>query len=173
MEVINHLKEDEKRWFAIYTKFKCEKFVADQLNKRQIKCYVPLLKKTKRYASRVKEYDVPLVNCYAFVKIDKGQYLTVLQTEYVMKFIRVGKNLISIPEDEINLLKRIVGEFEVSLIGGKDFVIGREVEVIAGELTGIRGQLIEIKNKDEFVVELTTIGVQLKLQIDKALLRAV
>ena len=91
MEIISHLKSDEKRWFAIYTKYKCEKYVADQLNKRQIESYVPLLKKTKRYVSRTKEYQVPLVNCYVFVCITKEDYSHVLRTEYVMKFIRIGK----------------------------------------------------------------------------------
>lgn len=173
MKIVNDLVEDEKKWFAIYTKYKCEKFVRDQLTKRNIESYVPLLTKTKVYTSRVKEFEVPLVNCYVFVKIDKSQYVHVLRTEYVLKFIKVGQNLISIPEKEIDLLKRVVGQYEVSLGDMSNLELGGRVEVIGGELTGLKGQLLGVKNKNEFVVELTSIGIQLQIQIDKSLLRAV
>ena len=33
---INQLSTMEKRWFAVYTKYKCEKYVADSLAKKQI-----------------------------------------------------------------------------------------------------------------------------------------
>jgi len=33
---INHLSNTEERWFAVYTKYKCEKFVANLLAKKNI-----------------------------------------------------------------------------------------------------------------------------------------
>ena len=32
--IINQLSPTETRWFAVYTKYKCEKYVADQLSKK-------------------------------------------------------------------------------------------------------------------------------------------
>ena len=168
---INHLSTTESRWFAIYTKYKCEKYVAEHLAKKGIAAYVPLITKIKQYTSRVKRFDVPLINCYVFVKITKDQYVKVLETQYVMSFIKQRQNLIAIPDDEINLLKRIVGEIENVSAGNIEMNIGDEVEIIGGNLTGIRGRLVEAEGKNKFIVQLESIGLQLSMIIDKSLLR--
>ena len=168
---INHLSKTESKWFAIYTKYKCEKFVAEHLAKKGIAAYVPTITKIKRYTSRVKRFDVPLINCYAFVNITRDQYVRVLETEYVMSFIKQGQNLISIPENEIQLLRRIVGEMQDVSAGNIEMLIGDEVEIIGGNLTGIRGLLIDEEGKNKFVVQLETVGFQLSMIIDKSLLR--
>ncbi len=168
---INHLSNTESKWFAIYTKYKCEKYVTELLGKAGIAAYVPLITKIKRYVSRVKRFDVPLINCYVFVKITQDQYVKVLETQYVMSFIKQRQNLISIPEEEINLLKRIVGEIENVQAGDIEMNVGDEVEIISGNLTGIKGRLVESGGKNKFVVQLASIGYQLSMIIDKSLLR--
>ena len=170
---INHLSDKESRWFAVYTKYKCEKFVVDLLSKKGIAAYVPLITKIKRYASRIKRFDVPLINCYIFVKITKKEYVKVLDTQYVMAFIKQRQNLISIPQVEIDLLKRIVGEIEDLQVGEIEMNVGDEVEIISGNLTGIQGRLAEIEGKNKFVVQLASIGYQLSMIIDKSLLRLI
>ncbi|MEM9546107.1 MAG: UpxY family transcription antiterminator [Bacteroidota bacterium] len=169
--VINHLSDTESRWFAIYTKYKCEKYVADLLGKAGIAAYVPLITKIKRYTSRVKRFDVPLINCYAFVKITEAQYVKVLETQYVLSFIKQRQNLISIPDEEIDLLKRVVGEMEDVQAGAIEMNIGDEVEIISGNLTGIKGRLVEMEGNNRFVMQLASIGYQLSMIIDKSLLR--
>lgn len=169
--LINHLSETDKRWFAVYTKYKCEKYVVDQLARKGISAYVPLITKTKKYSSRVKTNIVPLINSYVFVYIKKEEYVKVLQSEYVFTFVKQRKNIISIPEEEVNLLKMIVGEIENVEVGQIVFETGDEVEIIGGNLTGIRGQLLNKDGKNSFVVQLVTIGMQLAMTIDKNNLR--
>lgn len=169
--IINDLSTTEERWFAVYTKYKCEKYVVDQLSKKGIGAFVPLITKVKIYSSRVKKHEVPLINCYIFVKIKKAEYVRVLETEYVMSFIKQRKNIISIPESEIDLLKLIVGEIENVEAREISFQSGDSVEIIGGNLTGIKGKLVEKEGKNKFIVQLTTIGLQLMMTIDKSNLR--
>jgi len=172
--VINQLSEVEDKWFAVYTKYKCEKYVAAQLNKKNIETYVPLLPKTKRYTRKIKSYEVPLINCYVFVCINKAQYLPILETEYVMKFLRQGKDLIAIPQEEIDILKRVSGDIsEISNSANTQFGPGEEVEVISGHLTGLKGKIISQQSKKSFIIDLTTIGFQLRINIDQQLLRPI
>jgi len=168
---INHLSSTESKWFAIYTKYKCEKYVADHLGKKGIAAYVPLITKVKQYKSGIKRLEVPLINCYVFVKITMAQYVKVLETQYVMSYIKQRQNLISIPDEEINLLKRIVGEMEDISAEHIEMNVGDEVEILSGNLTGIRGRLIESEGKNKFVVHLESIGYQLSMIIDKSQLR--
>jgi transcription antitermination factor NusG len=171
---INQLSSIDKRWFAVYTKYKCEKFVADALSKKEIEAYVPIMTKTKRYSKKIKHYNVPLINCYVFVCITKDQYIKTLETEYVMKFLRNGHDLLAIPEVEINTLKRVVGEdIEVKETLGSDWFLGEEVEVISGQLAGMRGKIVSKEGKRSFVIDLETIGYQLRIKVDFNLLRPI
>jgi transcription antitermination factor NusG len=171
---INQLSSTDKRWFAVYTKYKCEKFVADALSKKEIEAYVPIMTKTKRYSKKIKHYNVPLINCYVFVCITKDQYIKTLETEYVMKFLRNGHDLLAIPEVEINTLKRVVGEdIEVKETLGSDWFLGEEVEVISGQLAGMRGKIVSKEGKRSFVIDLETIGYQLRIKVDFNLLRPI
>lgn len=170
-EPINHLSATEHKWFAVYTKYKCEKYVVNQLSKKGISAYLPLTTVTKKYVSKVKRYQVPLINCYVFVKIKKNQYISVLETEYVMSFIKQRQSLISIPESEIDTLRLVVGEIENVEAGNVTLEKGDEVEIIAGNLTGIKGQLISKEGGNRFVVALKTVGLQLSMIIDRSLMR--
>jgi transcription antitermination factor NusG len=170
--IINQLDSTEKRWFAVNTKFKCEKYVAQALEKKQIQVYLPLISRIKRYTRKVRSYKVPLINCYIFVHIDKSQYVPVLETEYVFRFLKQGKDLISIPEYEIELLKRVTGDIEdIELLNPEHLMQGDSVEVVSGHLTGLQGKIVEKAGKKSFVVDLETIGYQLRIRIDQSLLR--
>ena len=167
----NHLHQEEERWFAVYTKYKTEKYVANNLDKKGIETFVPLIKHTRRYARKVKTVELPLINCYVFVKISKADYVKVLQTEYVSAFVKIKKNLLAIPEEEILTLKRVIGA-EISIDAEPaDMFVGEQVEVISGHLTGLKGVLVDQKGKSHFVVKLETLGYDLTMQIDKKQLR--
>ena len=158
----------EKRWFAIYTRFKCEKWVHRQLRQKGIEAYVPLRTVTRKYRRKVKKVHLPLIHCYAFVKINKSEYIRVLETENVQCFVRFDKQLVPIPEDEMNLLKRVagddVGEWETRPLNA--FQPGDRVEVIGGPLTGLQGVFLEQKGKRKFLVELHTLGYGIAIETD-------
>ncbi|MEO1263209.1 MAG: UpxY family transcription antiterminator [Bacteroidota bacterium] len=169
----NHLHVTQPRWFAVYTRSKSEKVVQRLLASKKIENYLPLQKVTRRYTRKIKSHDIPLISCYIFVKITKDQYVPVLETENVVKFIRFSKNLVSIPEQEIEIMKLVVGEGENVEASIGRFDEGDVVEVIGGKLTGLRGQLIEKQGKKQMVVELENVGYSLKMNIDVSLLRKI
>ncbi|HLG38427.1 MAG TPA: UpxY family transcription antiterminator [Chitinophagaceae bacterium] len=171
--VINHLAENEARWFAVMTKYKCEKYVVRHLHKKGVTAYIPLIEKVKRYSRKTKKYSVPLINCFTFVHIIKDEYVKVLETEYVFGFLRQRKDLICVPDEEIQIIKRVVGEVVEVKSDIREFQTGMPVEIIGGTLTGIRGKLVKQKGKNTFVVELQSIGYQLHMDIDRTLLKPV
>ena len=137
----NHLDEQNPKWFAIYTHYKREKMAAKQLDQSGIAVYLPIQKVTRRYVRKVKKVELPLINHYVFVKITKQEYVHVLQCPYVVNFVKFNKNLVSIPEEEIDLLKRILGESEAVELENVPLQKGDLVEVIGGQLTGLKGSI--------------------------------
>lgn len=169
----NHLDEHEARWFAIYTRYKREKVVAKRLQQKGIEVYLPLQKFTRRYVRKVKHVELPLINCYLFTKITKKQYVPVLETQDVVKFISFSKNLISIPEAEIQVIQRVVGEAIEVEVCPAEYLPGDDVEIIAGQLTGLKGKLLRKENEKNFLIELESLGYQMRMQVDPSLLQRV
>jgi transcription antitermination factor NusG len=167
----NRLDQEISRWFVIYTKYKTEKYVVDKLKRKGVDSYVPLISYTKKYNRKVKHYEVPLINCYVFVKIKKHEYVKVLETEYVSGFLKNRGNLNEVREEEIEILKKIVGETSDIKSEEISFEKGRRVEIISGNLTGIKGKLLEEQGKTEFLVELESLAWQLRMVINKEHLR--
>ncbi|MEZ4957062.1 MAG: transcription termination/antitermination NusG family protein, partial [Saprospiraceae bacterium] len=60
----NHLHASEPKWFAVYTRSKSEKVVKRLLASKNIECYLPLQKVTRRYTRKIKSYEIPLISCY-------------------------------------------------------------------------------------------------------------
>ncbi|MEZ4896448.1 MAG: UpxY family transcription antiterminator [Saprospiraceae bacterium] len=170
--VINHLEEVESKWFAVYTRFKQEKMVQKRLREKGIETYLPLTRKFRKYDKRLRHFDVPLISCYVFTKITRKEYVPVLETEGVVKFIKFAENLISIPEDEILWLQKILQEDFSAELESTGFVHGQRVEVVRGNLIGLSGVLINTTNKKNFLVEFSGMGQSFRMYVDPSFLHA-
>jgi transcription antitermination factor NusG len=169
--VINQLDASEPRWFAVHTRSKSEKFVQRMLAKKGIYAWLPLQKLLRRYTRSTRMTEKPLINCYVFVKIVKEQYVPVLETENVAGFVRFSKNLIAIPEAEIDILKKITLEdgLDVEAVRG-GFSEGDPVEIAAGNLAGLKGRIVKMEGKRKFQVELNYLFHSLLISVDAAFL---
>ncbi len=169
-KVVNQLDEHEARWFAVYTKFKREKQVLKQLTEKGIQAYLPLQSFTRRYTRKVRHVELPLINCYIFTKITKDEYVPVLETQDVVAFVKFAQDLIAIPTPEIEIMKRVVGEgIEIDVQAGS-YQLGDEVEIIGGNLTGLKGWLVAAESEKNFVIELENLGYSLRMTVDPSLL---
>lgn len=170
---IDQLHAEEARWFAIYTGFKREKWVQQYLTEQGVECFVPIMTKVRRYASKTKKVRLPLISCYAFVKIKKDQYITVLETPDVFRFVRFAKDLLAIPEKEMNTLKRVVQYVgvDVEVVDSVSVKLGDTVEISEGQLIGLQGKVAEIRNKNVLLIHLEMIGQTLAVEVPKKSLR--
>jgi len=169
----NHLSINDSRWFAIYTPYKREKLVCRQLQRKGITAYLPVQQLVRRYTRKIRKVELPLISCYVFVKITKGEYIRVLETEQVMGFVKFSGNLIAIPDVEMELMKRILGEGIEVNAEKQIYQKGDVVEVISGNLVGTKGKLCSIQGKKQFLVDLEFLGYTLQINIDPSLLRKV
>jgi len=169
----NHLDSEKSKWFAIYTHFKREKLALKHLASKGICAYLPIQKKVRKYTRKVRTVELPLISCYVFVKITKQEYVKVLETEHVLSFVKFSKNLIAIPNEEIELMKLVLGEGINVNIEKTSFEEGSEVEIVSGNLTGLTGKLIKKKDKNQVLIDLNYIGYTLQMEVDSKLLRKI
>ncbi len=164
--------EDRRRWYAVFTGFRKEKSVYRELAKYGIEAYVPVIKKVRQYRRKVKEYELPLISHYVFVRIHQSERSRVLNARDVFRFVGFGGRPSPIPEEEIALLQRITGEInEVEAMPLQDLNEGSEVEVIGGALTGLRGTVRSKTGKHRLLIDLKNIGYTLSLEVPAKYLR--
>ena len=161
----------EKKWYAVYVKSRCEKKVAIEFDYNGIEYYLPLIKSLRQWSDRKKWIEVPLFNGYIFVYVSMREYDKVIHTQNVVKFIVFEGNAIPIPDVQIAAIKVFVEDSEPPDINVAELKVGQEVEVIAGKLLGLKGNLIEIKGKKMVKVQIETINNCITLSIPKNNLR--
>ena len=170
----NHLDESKPRWFAVRTRFKSEKLAHKQLLAQGVEVYLPIRNVIRIYSRKKRQIDLPLIHNFVFVNIVKKEYVKVLETEYTSGFLKFGQNLLSIPDFQIELIKRLLGEnIDVEVVAKTTLLKGDSVEVIAGPLMGLQGNLVNIQGKDTVLVELINSGYTLQLSLDAQLLRKI
>ena len=153
-------------WYAAYTKSRNEKKVLALLQKENIEVYLPLQKKLKQWSDRKKWVEVPLFNSYIFVKISEKEYYQVLQTPGIIKYISFEGKAVSIPENQILALQKIVEgnlNFEIS---SEIFKKGDQIRIDSGSFAGIYGELIEVRENRKFLIRIEPIGYSLLINMN-------
>lgn len=146
-------------WYAIRVKSRSEKKVLFELTELEIEAYLPMQRKLRQWSDRKKWVETPLISGYVFVYISRKEYETVLRIYNVVSYIYFEGKAAIIRDEDINLLKRMLGQAEVDIeITADQFKPGQMVEIIAGPLMGVIGELIDFKGKDKVALRIPPLG---------------
>lgn len=157
-------------WLVVKTKTKCEKFVRDRIRAMGIEAFVPLQKRTARYNRKVKVYELPLITCYTFVRLNREKRNQVLALPYVQGVLRMNGSDCQVSDAEMQWLHKVSGtdlEVKTELLSMQQ---GDQVMIACGQLAGMEGKIMSRRSKHEVVVALESLGMQMVLQVDPAML---
>ena len=157
-------------WLVVKTKTKCEKFVRDKLQSIGLEAFVPLTKRTARYNRKVKTYELPLITCYAFVRLDKERRNQVLALPYVQGMLRLSGKDCHVSDREIEWLQKVSGTDLDIKTETLSMHQGDQVMLAYGQLAGMEGKIISRRSKHEVVVALESLGIQMVINIDPSML---
>ncbi len=169
----NHLCDKESKWFAVHTRFKSEKMALKFLSSNEVNAYLPVKNMSRKYGNRVRAIEMPLISSCIFVRIKKSEYIKVLETPYTAGFFKIGKNLLSVKDKEIELIQKLIGENIDVEVERKEYLSGDIVEISAGPLMGLQGKLITFNGKQKVAVELINSEFYLKISIELSLLKKI
>lgn len=159
-------------WFVVCTKVKCEKFVRDKLSGQGIEAFVPLTRRTVRYNRKVKVYEHPVISCYTFVKMKPEHKAKVLSIPYVLGFLQFNGRLAKVQDQDIQWLQQVSGMDLQVHTEHQDLNPGEKVMLNYGQLAGMKGEILSRKSKNDFVVALDSLGLQMVIQVDQQMLVA-
>ena len=146
------------QWYACYTKPRAEKATHSRLLYSEIECYLPMQKTRKKWSDRIKWIDEPLIRSYFFVRINTTDFIKVLQTDGIVRFNTFERKAVPIPETQIEAIRLLLGQGVELEITADRIKPGQAIEVQAGPLMGLRGELVEYRGNRKVLVRLGEIG---------------
>jgi len=155
----------ERKWYAVYTRSRHEKKVADEIDRNGYAVYLPLVKTLRQWSDRKKKVEVPLISSYVFVYASEKERYYILNTTGVSGFVMFEGKAAAIPEKQIQAMKLAIDsnlEIEVSK---EVFVAGEQVKVINGLMKGAEGELIRKAHKFKLLIRVNNIGYSLMVEI--------
>lgn len=164
----------EPQWIALYTKPRAEKQVDRALKEAGYEAYLPIRHELHTWSDRKKWVDVPLIKSYIFVRITKTQLSKVKETEGVAWVVRLGNEVSTIPDWQIQELKDfLAAEMQVHMLTVERLQIGKRVRVHSGPMTGREGVLVSNCVEGNFAVEFTGISMAMVVDMDQDLLEVI
>lgn len=156
-----------KKWYAVYTRPKWEKKVAQLLTARKIETYCPLNKVQKQWSDRKKLLEEPLFTSYVFVHVNPGEHGLVKQSDGVINFVHWLGSPAIIRDEEIDTIREFLEEYHNVKLEKAIVNVNDRIRITGGPLGGKEGDVIEIKNKT-VKVYLPSLGYQLAAEIEKS-----
>jgi transcription antitermination factor NusG len=140
------------KWYAIQTRSRHEKKVADEIQHKGISAFLPLVTRLHNWSDRKKDVQLPLFPGYVFVHTtpsDKAR-ISVLQTPGVARFVGGQGHGTPIPDKQIEGI-RVILDKNVPFELYPFLEINQRVRIRGGALDGVEGTLVA-KNTDHSLV---------------------
>lgn len=147
-----HLGQDIPSWYAIQTRSRHEKKVAEEIHDKGICSFLPQVTRVHQWSDRRKKVDLPLFPGYVFVHTVASPQarLSVLRIPGVAGFVGSQGQGTPIPDKQIADIRLILDQnvpFELYPF----LEVNQRVRIRGGSLDGVEGVLLA-KNPDHSLV---------------------
>jgi transcription antitermination factor NusG len=156
----------EKQWYAVYTRPRWEKKVAECLIKNRLESYCPLNRVVRQWSDRKKIIEEPLFNSYVFTRLLPSEQSLVRQINGVVNFVYwLGRPAI-IRADEIQSIKDFLFQYQNVKLEKAPIHVDDDVQIINGPLVAMKGKVVSVNHKTVRVI-LKSLGFALTAEIER------
>lgn len=159
-------------WYAIQVKTSWEKQAGQLLENKGYEIFVPLRKTKRKWSDRTKELEVPLFPSYIFGRFDAKHRLPILTTPAVFGIVSAGKQLLPVPDEQVDAIQKLV-KSGVPILTSPFLKVGQRVVVDGGALDGQKGILTRFKNSWRVVISVDLIQQSVAVEVDREQVRVV
>ena len=155
---------ENQNWYAVYTRPRWEKKVADLLGRKKIENYCPLNQVVRQWSDRKKIVEEPLLKSYLFVYISAKEHAEVSMTYGFTRFIYFSGRIASIPDKQLEDLRLLLANSTDLELIEHNISLGEKVLIKAGPFKGIMAELVSLKSKKSLVLRLEQIGYAINIR---------
>lgn len=153
-------------WFALIIKPQHEHAAYEGLRQKGLESFLPMYRSARRWSDRVKQLSQPLFPGYVFCRFERTDKVLVLRTPGVRSVVSCGTDLLPVPEEEIDRVRRMTSS-ESSIVPWPYLQEGSRVRICDGPLTGLDGILVEIRSGLRVVVGMDFLQRSVAVQLSR------
>jgi transcription antitermination factor NusG len=155
-----------EQWYSIQTRYRFERKVTAQLQRKGLQTYLPLLEEFHRWSDRSQPVYVPLFSGYTFARfnLSTGLRMELLHTEGVIGLISVRGVAIPVPDKQIDDLQRLLSH-KVPCSLHAFLRVGQRVRIRGGCLDGLEG-ILEQRGEKNLVISIESIQRAVAITIE-------
>ncbi|MEY2647753.1 MAG: hypothetical protein RLZZ45_753 [Bacteroidota bacterium] len=161
------MADNQKYWYALYTKPRWEKKVHKLLSQKNFEAYCPLNKVKRKWTDRIKTIEEPLFRSYVFVKVADAERTEVRFVDGVLNFVYWNGKPAIVKEEEIIELKKFLSEFEDVQVSNIDIKPADEVMLTSGVMMGAKGRVLRVMGPNTVEVRIESLGFLITAKFDK------
>lgn len=169
---MDNTKNNTRHWYALYTRPRFEKRIERVLKDLRLETFLPLRVETRKWSDRKKIVHEPLFPSYLFIYANGRERHVAFQATGVVRFVSFNGEPAIIAEDQIKAVKLML-DAGYAPVPYPYPILGDQVEIVSGPLTGLIGCLIESRNKRHFVISLDDISQSIAVNIDARSVRLI
>lgn len=166
------MNETKKNWYAVYTKPRWEKKIAQKLQEKGITGYCPLNRVTRQWSDRKKVVLEPLFKGYVFVQIEDERKWDVKTVNGVLNYVYWNGKVAIVRDEEIETIRKFLNEFSDVEVREYTFEVNKKVRIKQGVLMNHEGILLEISG-NRARVKIESMGMELSAIFEKSNLEPV
>lgn len=161
------MEETTRNWYALFVRSRHEFVTSEQLQKRGVEVFLPLISKTRRWSDRNKNVMFPLFPGYIFVHVRQSAeiFLNIVRTHGTVSFVtqEPGRPAQVDPQEiqSLQLMLEAGGNIDIY----PHLCEGKRVYVKQGPLKGAEGILAKKNDQNMFLVNINILGRSIGMRI--------
>lgn len=153
-------------WYAVYTKPRWEKKVAENLTKNTFESYCPLNRVLRQWHDRKKFVSEPLFSSYVFVKTEEARHAELSRISGIVNLVYWLRKPAVIKQEEIDAIRNFTGQYSNVLLEKTNVSLDDKVRVIKGPLITQEGNVIAVKSRT-VKIALPSLGYIMVAEVEK------
>ncbi len=166
-EPIPFVSQADLRWYALHTRARHEKAIERRLRDQGMETFVPTTMEVHRWSDRKKKVEVPLFNCYVFLRcaLSEEDRKRVYQVESVHGFVGSRGVALPIPDEQIESIQKVLAG--TAPWRSHPFLkVGQRVRVRGGAMDGVEGVFLSENGDHSLIISIEAIQRSMAVRID-------
>lgn len=159
----------DKKWYVLQSKPLREIKVSEQIVKKNIEVYLPLVETIRYWSDRKKKVKVPLFPGYLFVHADNNErYSAISDTQGALRYLMYQKRFAVVSKDEINNIRISLVEPERIKIEDTSLYEGDLVVITHGVFKGLKGVIVQFHGNYKLMVSIAEMNTTFSVQLNNS-----
>lgn len=155
------------QWYALRVRPRYECRIFSTLQAKGYESLLPLCKRRRRWADRLKEDEIPLFDGYVFCRMDVEQrLLPILTTPGVIGIAGAGKIPIPVTEEELKTIQ-IIARSGLQTSPAQFLKVGAKVVLEHGPLAGIAGIVVSDDGQYRLIVSVELLQRSVQVEVER------